>query len=184
MYHHQRIHWTHGAAVLTALAAGIYFLCWIMLAKSWDKGATAVPVPARALPDQGPGNGVTHILARTTTGDRSYFVLRNQQQWQQTRAADACDSASLLQQFAINRYAQLTPAQMANDYASIAALPTTVRAKWVQATTDAVAGTYDGTYAFVRLDSASADCVAALQAMFGTQIQKQQVADLLSDVSQ
>lgn len=179
----------HGAYVVTAIlgvAVAMYVFFWIALAKSWAVVApTEDARPGRPKKDVGPNNGLTHVLQRSSTG-KAYFVVRNDESWKRARAADACETAALFQEMAVNRYSQLTPRQKETAYDALDVLPSTLTVRWAEATKPEDGGKVqvepEAKYAMVRHYEARKDSVAAMKAVLWSDLQRQQFSRLMADV--
>lgn len=182
---HSRVHAAYAVTAVLAAAVAAYVFFWILLARSWAAtrpmedaryGASAQPA--------GPNNGLTHVLAESSTG-KAYYVLRVDESWKRARGADACETAALTQEMAVNRYAQLSPSQKDSTYDALDVLPATLTLKWAEASPDAggTVQTENGhTYAMVRHYDTRKDCVAAMNAVLWSEVQRQQFAQLMFDV--
>lgn len=179
----------HGAYVITAIlgiAVAFYVFFWISLAKSW---AETVPTedarPGRTRKDIGPNNGLTHVLARSSTG-KGYFVVHHDETWKRARGADACETAALIQNMAVNRYSQITPRQKETIYDALDVLPATLTVRWAEAMKQEDAGKVqvepEATYAMVTHYNTRKDCIAAMKALLYSTLQRQQFERLMSDV--
>jgi hypothetical protein len=183
---HDRLHGAYVVTAILAVAVALYVFFWISLAKSW---ADPVPMedarPGRRRKDVGPNNGLTHVLQMSSTG-KTYFVVRHDESWKRARAADACETAALFQEMAVNRYSQLTPRQKETVYDALDVLPTTLTVRWAEAMGPEDAGKVqvepEATYAMVRHYDMRKDCVAAMKAVLWSDLQRQQFSRLMSDV--
>jgi hypothetical protein len=180
-------------AVVVALATGACTFLWVMLARSWARVEPGEDArPNATLPEKGPNDGLTHVKARSTSGLGTYYVLAGKEDWQRSRAADACEHATNLHRVAVQRYADLSPAQKERSASALDSLPTTLGIKWAEGS-DEQHGTFKvertvssgtGRYAYVRPGHVSADFAAALSAVFPAQLQRQQVGQLLAGAVQ
>ncbi len=194
--------WT---VLLTALAVALYAathaaaVFW--LARSM---APTVLAPAvRTIRPPGPLaplRGVMHTLHPPTHGGAPQFVLRDQEPWQRSAAADACVRAAALHRLCAQRYADMSPAARAAAGGDVLGeLPGTLATlRWAQHPADGV-GVDDGNtpvvetarapdggarqFAFVKARLGLRErpqVVAALQHVFRTPLQRAQIQSLLT----
>lgn len=183
---HERVHGAYVVTAILAVAVALYVFFWIALAKSW---AETVPTedarPGPRKKDVGPNNGLTHVPERSSAG-RTYFVVRNDESWKRARAADACETAALFQEMAVNRYSQLTPRQKETVYDALDVLPSTLTVRWAEATGPQDAGKVkvepEAKYAMVRHYDTRKDCMAAMKGVLWSELQRQQFSRLMADV--
>ena len=180
---HDRVHGAYVVTVILGITVAMYVFFWISLAKSWAEIApTEDARPGRARKDVGPNNGLTHIMARSSTG-RAYFVVRHDETWKRARAADACETAALIQESAVNRYSQITPRQRDTTYDALDVLPATLTVRWAEAMTPEDAGKVqvepEATYAMVTHYGTRKDCMAAMKALLYSGLQREQLERLM-----
>jgi hypothetical protein len=183
---HERIHGAYVITAILAVAVAFYVFFWISLAKSWAEIAPMEDArPGRLRKDVGPNNGLTHVAARSSTG-KAYFVVRNDETWKRARGADACETAALIQEMAVNRYSQVTPRQKETIYDALDVLPSTLTVRWAEAFRPEDAGKVqvepEATYAMVTHHNARKDCITAMKALLYSELQRQQFARLMYDV--
>ena len=106
--------------------------------------------------------------------------------WKRARGADACETAALIQEMAVNRYAQTTPRQRETIYDALDVLPSTLTVRWAEATKQEDAGKIqvepEATYAMVTHYDTRKDCITAMKALLYSALQRQQFEQLMSDV--
>ena len=177
-------HWPYAVVAATAAFAGMYIFLWIRAAAAMAPALEAAPVPrahGRADRDPRPMNGNLHEKTQSTSRAGAYWVLRDQQRWKMTRAADACERAAMLHRVVVQRYAQKTTASREGD--ALQHLPATLAYLWIEATDEATAGSCvretDATVLTVRAGSSwGSDARRAMAACFTGEEQRKQLAAL------